>query len=167
MSKYKYIGYHGTLPERAQKILREGFKISDGPDEWLGSGVYFFEQDIRQAEDFCFRARRWKQYRVIGARIVAQTVLDLVMVSHYNEFKKAARVLCKRYRAETNLSRPIPTSKVIDIMYKWRSFDVVRAAFQVPKREPISYITHSPLPVQIQLCVKHCSCIKEIWEVSA
>ena len=38
------IGYHGTLSSSAQAILHTGdFKKSCGEKEWLGPGIYFFE----------------------------------------------------------------------------------------------------------------------------
>ena len=37
-------GFHGTLDEKANKILNSKFIHSSKNSEWLGSGVYFFEK---------------------------------------------------------------------------------------------------------------------------
>jgi hypothetical protein len=41
-----YIGYHGTDASCVESICKEGFRISDKENEWLGHGVYFFTQGI-------------------------------------------------------------------------------------------------------------------------
>jgi hypothetical protein len=33
------IGYHGTSSATAQVVLRDGFRISHNPYDWLGDGV--------------------------------------------------------------------------------------------------------------------------------
>ena len=35
-------GYHGTSSENAEKILKNGYNISDSEKEWLGPGIYFY-----------------------------------------------------------------------------------------------------------------------------
>jgi hypothetical protein len=40
------IGYHGTSSEAAVSIIMEGFINSEGDDEWIGKGSYFFVQGI-------------------------------------------------------------------------------------------------------------------------
>ena len=38
-------GYHGTTQESAKSILKEKqFKLSQSNKEWLGEGIYFYEQ---------------------------------------------------------------------------------------------------------------------------
>ncbi len=50
----KFVGYHGTKDEAAQKIFEsKSFRPSIGEEEWLGKGVYFFEEDYKQAINFC------------------------------------------------------------------------------------------------------------------
>jgi hypothetical protein len=36
-------GYHGTTQQRAEQILSHGFRLSTNPWEWLGDGVYFWQ----------------------------------------------------------------------------------------------------------------------------
>ena len=38
------VGYHTTLLEKKDKILQNGFNKSNNDDDWLGSGVYFWDK---------------------------------------------------------------------------------------------------------------------------
>jgi hypothetical protein len=89
-------GYHGTSRSRADKIIAEGFQPSTNGYDWLGTGVYFW-QDVPNA------ARDWvqKMYSqepaVIKSRLrLDSTCLDLLdmpdtnntdfWMDSYNEF---------------------------------------------------------------------------------
>ena len=54
--KQEYIGYHGTNKEYSSLIVKNGFKSSQGNDEWLGHGVYFFIEGILCPKQ---NAREW------------------------------------------------------------------------------------------------------------
>jgi len=45
------IGYHGTSQAVAQVILRDGFVVSRNVYEWLGDGVYFFQDSPNRARE--------------------------------------------------------------------------------------------------------------------
>lgn len=45
-------GYHGTTLQSANAILNNGFLVSQNPWEWLGDGIYFWQ-------DAPIRAREW------------------------------------------------------------------------------------------------------------
>jgi hypothetical protein len=52
MSKIQQIlvyGYHGTNLERAESILREGFTASSNDYDWLGEGIYFWQDAPEKA----------------------------------------------------------------------------------------------------------------------
>ena len=72
----RVIGYHGTSGVKADEILRVGFQTSENAYDWLGTGVYFFEEDFG-------RAQRWARDSapddpsVIAAAISLGNVLDL------------------------------------------------------------------------------------------
>jgi hypothetical protein len=46
------LGYHGTSRENAIRILNNGFRVSSNDYDWLGEGVYFFQ-------DAPMRALQW------------------------------------------------------------------------------------------------------------
>jgi hypothetical protein len=64
-------GYHGTSKQKASIILLQGFRISDKDYDWLGEGVYFFQ-------DAPYRAMQWatQQYPQDPAVIRALIQLD-------------------------------------------------------------------------------------------
>jgi hypothetical protein len=45
-------GYHGTSQTKALSILDRGFRASDNDYDWLGTGIYFFQ-------DAPLRAKQW------------------------------------------------------------------------------------------------------------
>lgn len=52
----KIYGYHGTNMDIASAILDTGFKISSNDYDWLGTGIYFFQ-------DAPLRAFQWANFR--------------------------------------------------------------------------------------------------------
>lgn len=46
---YTEIGYHATFTIYKESIITSGFKVSNNEDDWLGEGVYFWD-DIKNAE---------------------------------------------------------------------------------------------------------------------
>lgn len=72
----RVIGYHGTSGAKADEIIRVGFKTSANRYDWLGRGIYFFEEDES-------RAARWarehwpKDPAIVGAAIDLTNVVDL------------------------------------------------------------------------------------------
>lgn len=44
-----FIGYHGTSSRNAEKIMQSNFRINNQNVGWLGSGVYFFEENYELA----------------------------------------------------------------------------------------------------------------------
>ena len=97
-------GYHGTSLEAAQGIIEQGFNVSTNDYDWLGTGVYFF-QDAPQ------RARAWAVERypdspaVIGSRLVLENCLDLLDISWFPTIREAYSLFVEAYR-QTN--QPLP-----------------------------------------------------------
>lgn len=90
------IGYHGTSLEAAERILQEGFQPSVKSWEWLGHGIYFWQ-------DAPYRAYEWGQdwlaktqgYRgpigVVAAEIELQNVIDLIDQAGMKLLRKLAQ----------------------------------------------------------------------------
>lgn len=64
------IGYHGTSSAVAQVVLRDGFTYSRNAYDWLGDGVYFFQ-------DAPNRAREWAQQRYGADGVLLRSVIRL------------------------------------------------------------------------------------------
>jgi hypothetical protein len=46
---FSVYGYHGTSRENAESILRNGFRSSNSGGDWLGAGVYFWQDAPKRA----------------------------------------------------------------------------------------------------------------------
>jgi hypothetical protein len=96
-------GYHATTPECAAEILSRGFKLSDHSYEWLGKGIYFF-QDTKDYARYWARNERKEgllaEPAIIGAEINYERFLDLVEHQHLLKLKKFYERLEKSARTD-------------------------------------------------------------------
>lgn len=64
------LGYHGTTLEAAKKIITDGFRPSSNPWEWLGHGIYFWQDAPNRARDWAKEViRGYRAACVEGKRI--------------------------------------------------------------------------------------------------
>ena len=92
------IGYHGTSVGAARRILSSGFRSSRNTYDWLGDGIYFFQDAPLRAAEWA-RARFGADAAVVGAEIDLDGCIDLldiewenVIVSGYRKYvRRAAR----------------------------------------------------------------------------
>ena len=91
------LGYHGTSSEAADKIVRDGFLVSDNDYDWLGRGVYFFQDAPGRAWEWAHQNYK-DDPAVITAEIHLANCMDLLDVS-WN------RVLSDAYDSYLNLLR--------------------------------------------------------------
>jgi len=75
-------GYHGTSAEAARKILEGDFKPSENSWEWLGHGIYFWQDAPYRALEW---ARSWLSHKgyqgpltVVAAEIDLRNFIDLL-----------------------------------------------------------------------------------------
>jgi hypothetical protein len=91
-------GYHGTSQTKAANILKHGFLASDNDYDWLGTGIYFFQ-------DAPIRAKQWATQQhpnepaVLRASIHLNNCIDLfdtgwqpLLKSLYNSFVEQWRM---------------------------------------------------------------------------
>ncbi|OAA91284.1 hypothetical protein [Clostridium ljungdahlii] len=157
--KRVFIGYHGTETEKAKSILKSrSFNTSHGEEEWLGIGVYFFQDDMKQAINFCTKARKYKNWSVLKATISAERVIDLIDINTFDKFQAYATELKSRFlKLKNGKKRQLMNSVILDVMYKLNPYDVVRAAFPIPK---VGYAPRTNIqPMEIQLSVRNRNCI--------
>lgn len=64
----RVVGFHGTTVPAAIKILESGFKMGERDWDWLGAGIYFWQ-------DAPHRAIEWAQLRATG-KIGGKAVQD-------------------------------------------------------------------------------------------
>lgn len=77
-----FVGYHGCDRAVAEQVLRDGrgLKASENAYDWLGHGIYFWENDPRRAlqwAEFQKTRGKLKDPSVLGAYIQPANCLDL------------------------------------------------------------------------------------------
>ena len=75
-------GYHGTSSEAAERIMTEGFQLIRNPYDWLGDGIYFFQDAPQRAWNWA-RERHGNYGAVVGADILLEHCVDLLDVGWY------------------------------------------------------------------------------------
>ena len=167
-------GYHGTSHSKAIDILRCGFRASDNDYDWLGTGIYFFQ-------DAPIRAKQWakQQYpenpAVIRSLIRLDNCIDLFDISWQPLLKNVYNPFVEQYQA-TN--RPLPKQNpdrskahrldcaflnysIEYIAMQGQTIDSVRAAFMEGDRlfpnSAIFDLTH------VQIAIRNPALIKESY----
>ncbi len=144
------LGYHGCDKRTAQLLLGGSlFRASTKPYDWLGTGSYFWEWDIRRAYDWALEHRQ-EAPCIVGAVIELGNCLDLTTQSGI----QAVRMAYDSYKSlQTKTGKSMPVNKdamnrppgnrairlldraVIDHLHtnfaemSLREFDTVRALF--------------------------------------
>jgi hypothetical protein len=174
------IGFHSCDLELGLKLLngRDELNPSENTWDWLGPGIYFWEQDPLRALQYATETAQGKQKNkkaaktpfVIGAVIELGNYLNLVETS-------SLRILSEAYLGlrdlMNTLGQPIPVNSdknraldcaVINYIHKANkdqgipAYDAIRCAF--PEGEaayPGAMITSR---LHIQLCICNPNCIK-------
>ena len=97
-------GYHGTSREKAQEIIDRGFNLSTNDYDWLGTGVYFFQ-------DAPVRALAWARERypdspaVIKSELVLENCIDLLDID-WNPIIRATYAIFISAYQKSNLPLP-------------------------------------------------------------
>ncbi len=103
-------GYHGTATSAAKSIIATKFNESNGPEHWLGKGVYFFvsgisdpEEDATnwakaQAWDNVNKQNRYNDYSVLRCEVNLSDneLLDLTIPAAVTRFNDAKTKLLDR-----------------------------------------------------------------------
>ncbi len=140
------LGYHGTSQERAAAILNTGFRASDNDYDWLGTGIYFFQ-------DAPLRAKQWATHQhpqdpaVICSRIRLNNCIDLFDIGWQPLLKNVYNSFVEQYR---DTEQPLPKQNperskahrldcaffnfAIELISQEQPIDSIRAAFMEGKR---------------------------------
>ena len=161
-----FTGYHGTRLDLAHRILREGFSPSTGEADWLGHGIYFFEDipsianGLQEAKGWAIKVRKYTRWAVIKAEIECKTVLDLVSDQNSKRhFEVVRQKMLAQHRKYTR-DKEFHESVIFSAIDRATSFDCVRSLVDGGRMEYTGYVVRRP---QIQLCVKDIACIRQIW----
>jgi hypothetical protein len=172
------IGYHGTTAEIADRLVAGvPFKPSGNTDDWLGTGVYFWEYAPKQAWWWAEKFKKIGEPAVIGAMIRLGNCLDLLdpenlkllremhdvmMVGWKTTGEQAPRngnqhknldcaVFNDLYRLSDGTKRPIDTARAVYVP--------TEGARRIWERSWIYEQAH------LQICVRNPRNILAVWHV--
>lgn len=155
------IGHHGTSKISAQSILRMGFLKSNGK-KWFGDGVYFFDDDQREALNWAVRVKRMTDYAVLKSNIDVRNPLRLHKATEWDEFINNKLRIQKYYDNSSLKGKVITDGYVVEFMCQQiakltgNPVDVVICGCNIPAYGWATQITQLPR-VQTQLCVRDIS----------
>lgn len=174
------LGFHGCEQTVADKILinNEMLVPSTNDYDWLGSGIYFWEQNYQRAWEWALECQKRKgaSYKpaVIGAIIDLGLCLDLLNSSSIHELQQHAiteilgtgivgNALPKNTYGEDKILRRLDCAMIEGIHNERKAngqpaYDSVRAVFTEGKElYPGAGFKEKS---HIQLCVRNPNCIK-------
>lgn len=165
-----FTGYRGTHERRVRYLFETGvWDVSSSFDEYFGHGIYFFENDPREA--YCFarfsRHIHPKEIAVIEVEIAVDNgkVFDLLLSEHHNEYMKLVERIRKEYiesKKKPEIQNPIDC-RIINLICDDNDFSLVRGPYNpASNRFRVLYnASFTRIPkVHIQLCVRDKSIIK-------
>jgi hypothetical protein len=180
------LGFHGCDKVTHDYILKEGgsLNLSNNPYDWLGNGVYFWEQNPQRALDFAIEIKnnprrgraRIDTPSVIGAIIDLQNCLNLFDSKYIDLVDSAYKVYCeitpKEERAENRggndlLLRYLDCAVIQTVHQHIRDlnehpFDSVRGLSR--EGDPLYQDSGFYKKSHIQICVCNLLCIKGYFD---
>jgi hypothetical protein len=107
-----FIGHHGTDLELAELICKNDLKFakSDTGADWLGTGAYFWVDNLDRAIRWIKGRRRVKKKAVIQAVIKAKNLLDVNLTEHQTLLRESHR----RIEGETKRYGYIKLSNIVN-----------------------------------------------------
>jgi hypothetical protein len=178
------LAYHGCDHEIAESLLSgKPFQPSENGYDWLGSGIYFWQENPARAQSWAYELERRGMLKVpvvVGAVINLRNCLDLVSGAGIATVKEAHKSLVQ---ASHSLGRQMPTNSGGDDLLLFRKldcavinnlhgilkerrrtpYDTVRGVFLEGKR--IYDTSGFREKTHIQVCVRNIECIKGVFRV--
>jgi hypothetical protein len=105
VSNQKWVlGFHGCDASTAQKVLHSHRHLitSQNDYDWLGHGVYFWEDDPARAMEWAVK-REFEEPTVVGAIIDLGKCLDLTIIENLDLVRKAYDVYYKTFKDSDTL----------------------------------------------------------------
>ncbi len=105
------IGFHGCDQSVADKIIKQGEKLSNSGNDydWLGHGIYFWEGSHKRALEWAKQNSKIAKPAVIGVFIKLGNCLDLLDSEHIKKVATAYKILKKECES---LDRPLPQNRI-------------------------------------------------------
>lgn len=165
-------GYHGTKKGCVRSILEDGFKQSRNEYDWLGDGVYFFQDAPSRAWEWARKHFR-DEAAVIGSLIRLDGCMDLLDIewsstlahaydSFIGQLKRAGMSIPVQSSGAHRLDRAVINYAVGALAESGIIIRTVRAAFAegAPAFPGSALFDHS----HVQVAVRDLSSIERTWE---
>lgn len=171
MNTRDFLGYRGTDRKYAALLKdKKQWKKSVGSDEYFGHGIYFFEEDAKEAFNFAKYTRKIpdKDIAVIQALLKCdrKEVLDLINADIYQDYLELIIKLDNVYKKEKRkprLNHPYDC-KVINMICNRDGYKMVRGAYNPRNAVSLKLIKSGVTRIaktHIQLCVREESIIND------
>ena len=178
------IGFHGCDKKVFDKILyeHEPFKSSHNDYDWLGNGMYFWEQNLERAWEWAKSGRTNPKLSIITPAVIG-AVIDLgfclnLVDSHNIQMLKLQYEILRSKMAIAD--KPMPTNKNIkgnsDLLLRYLDCAVIEDLHQernnnkLPAYDSVRGVFFEGNPIyetsgfmeqsHIQICVRNPNCIK-------
>lgn len=175
------IGFHGCSKEVFSRVINEQEELNASTNDydWLGNGIYFWENNVERAWEWA-RNRHGEDAAVVGAVLDLGYCLNLTDSASTMILKTAYDILKAKYdEMGIDLPRNIPSKKTRDILLRNLDCAVIQQAQQFYKDSDSKTKTafdlvrgvfiegEPPFPgsalfskTHIQICICNPNCIK-------
>ena len=167
-------GFHGTTIEYATAILESGFRPSQNPYDWLGDGVYFFQDAPERALEWALE-NHGQEVAVVGAELRLVDCLDMldtkwtrIMAEAYDQFlgyyKRSGLNLPRQTSGAHGLDREVINYVVGVLAEQELTIRCVRASFAEGSRVYPDSAFYDRGHMQIAVRDVE-ACITQVWLV--
>ncbi|EJU9788320.1 TPA: hypothetical protein I7686_21265 [Vibrio vulnificus] len=113
--------YHGTTLAYAESIIKNNFLIQPSPEDWLGTGVYFFVDGISSGAESAFEWARNSYPNdeccvvEVEIKVNSEDVFDLTSHLGLREYNNLRKTIIETDFDELNIRRDLTIKKRRDI----------------------------------------------------
>ncbi|GEM_PF-3975441 len=163
---YSTLAYRGIDTKNALKFKDSGYlSYSNGTDEYFGHGIYFFENDAREAFNFGKIVRGFDVVHIIEAKIKVEYkyIYDLIDAVTYHEYINFLEDYIKDRYKDSSIVPEIVDCKIINDICNIEKYKLVRGFYRPHNKKGSSLLKKGFTRIEkchIQLCVKDESIIK-------
>lgn len=101
-------GFHGTSTTAADSIVQNGFKVSRNEYDWLGDGVYFFQDAPQRALEWAIK-HHGTSAAVVGSVIRLAGCIDLLDIRWFQMLNETYDSFLQRLK-NAGIPLPVQTS---------------------------------------------------------
>lgn len=163
------IGYHGTHSDHVDSIYEDGWHISGNEWDWLGDGVYFFQDSPSRAREWAEKRHGKAHAAVLRATIALEDCVDLLDIGWWDPVRRAHREFVAREKAlpvqlagslAHRLDRAVLNYMVTTLAEAGQTVRTLRAAFVEGDRlhETSALFSHS----HVQIAVRDLALIRSL-----